>query len=197
MNMSSFFGVIWYMRYEEKNKKGRTINSFIFEMFSFLLSAFIVFIFIFTFAFRLVTVDGSSMNNTLLNEDRLIVSELFSEPKCGDIIVANAEKSIGKIIIKRVIATEGQMLKIDYDNNQITVDGVIIDEPYLSVTTTKPTDYWEIPSVIPKGYVFVMGDNRPGSLDSRDSRVQLIPVEDIVGKAEFIVFPPNRITYLY
>lgn len=182
------------MRYKIKNN---LVYFNVFYIFYYLLCAFIVFVLIFTFMFRIVTVTGSSMKGTLLNGDKLIVSALFSEPKCGDIIIANEEEEIGKIIVKRVIATEGQTIKIDYENNQVVVDNIIIDEPYLSVKTTKPTDYWEIPNVIPKGYVFVMGDNRPNSLDSRDSRLQLIALEDIVGKAEFIVSPINRITYLY
>lgn len=171
--------------------------SFIYEMFGFLLTSFILCLVIFTFLFRVVTVDGRSMNDKLLDGDKLIVCELYSKPQCGDIIIANAKDSINKIIVKRVIATEGQTLKIDYNNNQVIVDGIIIDEPYLSVETTRPSDYWEIPYVIPEGYVFVMGDNRPDSLDSRDARLQLVSTDDIVGKAEFIVFPPNRITYLY
>lgn len=185
------------MRYSNEDKNKNSVRSYIYEIFGFLLCSFIICMLIFTFVFHVVTVDGSSMNDKLLNGDKLIVSELFSKPQCNDIIIANAKDSIGKIIVKRVIATEGQTLKIDYDNNQVIVDGIVIEEPYLSKETTKPTDYWEIPSVIPEGYVFVMGDNRPYSLDSRDSRVQLIPVEEIVGKAEFIVYPPNRFTYLY
>ena len=158
--------------------------------------ALITFIVIFTFVFRIATVDGSSMKNTLYDKDKIIVTELYSKPETGDIVVVNSAEALGKIIVKRVIATEGQTLEIDYDNNQVIVDGIIYDEPYISTITNEPTDYWKIPSVIPKGYVFVMGDNRAFSLDSRDARLQLVSVNDIVGKADFIVFPFDRIQFL-
>lgn len=161
-----------------------------------LLAALIVFVLIFTFAFRLVTVDGSSMKETLINGDKLVVGELFQKPEPNDIVVANCNDSLGKVIIKRVIATEGQTLKIDYENEKIVVDGVVIEEPYISSKTNEPTDYWEIPKVVPEGYVFVMGDNRSYSLDSRDNRVQMIPVNNIVGKAELVVFPFDRVKFL-
>ena len=158
--------------------------------------ALITFIMIFTFVFRVATVDGSSMENTLYDKDKIIVTELYSKPEAGDIVVANSAETLGKIIVKRVIATEGQTLKIDYDKNQVIVDGIVYDEPYISTTTNEPTDYWNIPNVIPEGYVFVMGDNRSFSLDSRDARLQLVSVNDIVGKADFIVFPFDRVQFL-
>lgn len=175
-----------------KNSAITTLFSIV-KMFILALVAFVV---LFSFVFRLATVDGSSMKNTLYNGDKIVVSELYSKPESGDIIVANSTDSLGKIIVKRVIATEGQTLKIDYDNNQVIVDGIIYDEPYISSITNEPTDYWTIPTVIPEGYVFVMGDNRAFSLDSRDNRLQLVSVNDIVGKAEFIIFPLNRIQFL-
>ena len=78
----------------------------------------------------------------------------------------------------------------------MVVDGLVYDEPYISTTTNEPTDYWNIPNVIPEGYVFVMGDNRSFSLDSRDARLQLVSVNDIVGIADFIVFPFDRVQFL-
>ncbi len=176
--------------------KNSAITAF-YSMVKMFILALIAFVFMFCFLFRVATVDGNSMKNTLYNDDKIIVSELYSKPKTGDIIVANSAETLGKIIVKRVIATEGQTLKIDYENNQVIVDGIIYDEPYISTVTNEPTDYWSIPSVIPKGYVFVMGDNRSFSLDSRDKRLQLVSEKDIVGKAELIVFPFNRIQYLY
>ncbi|MDD5796717.1 MAG: signal peptidase I [Oscillospiraceae bacterium] len=170
---------------------------YIYGIFQMLLYALIAFAIIFCFFFRLVTVDGNSMTDTLLNGDKLIVSELFTKPKCGDIIVANSNDTLGKIIVKRVIASEGQSLKIDYDKNEVAVDGVILDEAYTSSKTSKPTDYWKIPYIVPEGYVFVMGDNRAYSLDSRDNRLQLVAIDDIVGKAEFIISPFDRVKYLY
>lgn len=158
--------------------------------------ALITFIMIFTFVFRVATVDGNSMKNTLFDKDKIIVSDLYKKPETGDIVVVNSTDTLGKIIVKRVIATKGQTLRIDYDNNQVIVDGIVYDEPYISTVTNEPTDYWQIPSIIPEGYVFVMGDNRSFSLDSRDDRLQLVPEKDIVGKAEFIIYPFNRAQFL-
>lgn len=162
-----------------------------------LLFSLVIISIIFSFVVRLVNVDGVSMNTTLLNGDKVVVSEMFSAYKCGDIIVADCTDTLGKAVVKRVIAAEGQSLSIDYEGGEIAVDGVVLDEPYISSPTDIPTDPWNIPSVIPEGFVFVMGDNRTDSLDSRDNRMQLIPISSIVGKAEFVIFPFNRIKYLY
>lgn len=152
------------------------------------------------FAFRIVNVDGHSMDHTLHNHDKLLVTDLFTAPQPGDIIVADCtgpDKPIQKILVKRVIAVGGQTLRIDYEKQQIAVDGVILKEPYVSSATVPPAEAWDIPQVIPQGYVFVMGDNRSNSTDSRSARVQLIPVTDIIGKVQMILFPFENFTYLY
>ena len=95
-------------------------------------------------------------------------------------------------IIKRVIATEGQTLKIDFNTGDVYVDGVLLDEPYIKTPTTD-NEGGEIPEVIPEGYVFVMGDNRGNSLDSRSEQIGLIDKRNIIGKAQYIVFPFDRI----
>lgn len=102
-----------------------------------------------------------------------------------------------KIIIKRVIATEGQTIKIDYDNNKVIVDGIVLDEEYVASDTIRPTVGWNIPDTIPEGYVFVMGDNRSVSLDSRSGSIQLIPKTMILGKAQFVIYPFDHFKYLY
>ena len=153
-----------------------------------------------TFVFRLVTIDGSSMENTLYgnenNADKAILTTFNYKPHNGDIVAISHGGNLNETIIKRVIATEGQTLKIDYEKAQVIVDGVILDEPYIKDPTTQPAN-WDVPEVIPEGYVFVMGDNREVSLDSRNSRVGLIPVDDIIGKAQIVIAPFNRIQYLY
>ena len=117
--------------------------------------------------------------------------------KCGDIVAINAENQIEKRIIKRVIAVEGQTLVVDYSKNAVYVDGIKIDEPYVSSLTREPSNPLQIPYVIPEGYVFVMGDNRIISLDSRDKSIGLVSVDDVIGKAQFIFFPLDRFKYLY
>ncbi|MDY2856686.1 MAG: signal peptidase I, partial [Oscillospiraceae bacterium] len=95
----------------------------------------------------------------------------------------------------RVIATEGESLSIDFKTGTVTVNNVVIDEPYIKDLTTKQGDA-EIPSVIPKGMVFVMGDNRNHSTDSRFTAVGLIDEKDIIGAAPFVIFPFDRIKAL-
>lgn len=149
-----------------------------------------------SFVLRPVNVDGDSMNSTLLNNDKVIVSNLMYKPTNGDIVVVAHGGNLQKTIIKRVIATEGQSLKIDYDRGEVYVDGVLIEEKYIKGITSKPLSPLDVPAIIPKGKVFVMGDNRENSLDSRSKEVGLIPSNDILGKAEAIVYSFNRISFL-
>lgn len=160
-----------------------------------LLTAAVVVVIMLTFLFRMIDVDGNSMNNTLYNSDKVIVTNLFYTPKDGDIVVISHAQNYQKPIIKRVIATEGQTLDIDFETGEVVVDGIVLQEDYISSDTVKGTA--EIPSVIPKGKVFVMGDNRSVSLDSRYEDIGLINVTDIIGEAQFVVFPFNHFGFLY
>ena len=144
-----------------------------------------------TFILRQVSVKGPSMNDTLTSGDRLLVYSLLYDPQPGDIVVVTHGADHDEPIIKRVIAVGGQRLSIDYDTGEVRVDGVLLDEPYIKGTTGPEQFLMKIPEVIPEGYVFVMGDNRENSLDSRSTKIGLIPVENIIGKAVFRVFPFN------
>lgn len=157
--------------------------------------AIAVVIIILTFVFRIIDVDGTSMQDTLLNADKVVVSELFYTPQDGDIVVISHGAEYNKPIIKRVIATEGQTLDIDFNTGQVVVDGVVLQENYIKGKTIKGNA--EIPSVVPEGKIFVMGDNRSASLDSRYTDIGLIDMGDIIGKAQFVVFPFTRFGYLY
>ncbi|MDD6644467.1 MAG: signal peptidase I [Oscillospiraceae bacterium] len=157
--------------------------------------AVVVIIILLTFFFRIVNVDGRSMMNTLLDGDKVIVTNFMYEPKNNDIVVISHAEEYDKPIIKRVIATEGQTLKIDFQNERVYVDGTLIDEPYVSSELKEGNT--EIPEVIPEGKVFVMGDNRLDSLDSRYSEIGLIDTDNIIGKAQFVALPITRIQYLY
>ncbi len=174
-----------------------SISSFIFEWANAFMVALVVVVLLLTFVWRQVTVSGTSMTDTLNDGDRLIISSFMYKPQYGDIVVVSHGQNYSEPIIKRVIATEGQSLSINYDTEEVSVDGVILDEPYIKGKTIKLRNPLEIPDKIPEGYVFVMGDNRDGSLDSRSTEIGLIPVENIIGKAELRIYPFNKFGSVY
>lgn len=156
-----------------------------------------VILLIFTFVIRPTVVEGPSMEDTLIEKDYLLVSNAGYSPKQGDIIVAHnvGLRFYKDPIIKRVIATAGQVVDIDFDTWTVTVDGVVLDEPYRKLTSdASRTSDWEYPITIPEGYVFVMGDNRNHSADSRSKDVGLIDERCIIGKAVVRILPFDRIT---
>lgn len=181
----------------EEESEEFSITSFIFEWANALMVAVIAVVLLLTFAFRQVTVSGSSMTDTLSSGDRLIISNFMYTPQYGDIVVISHGENYNEPIIKRVIATEGQALSINYDTGDVSVDGVILNEPYIKGTTVKLKHSLDIPDRIPEGYVFVMGDNREGSLDSRSTDIGLIPVENIIGKAEIRIYPTDAFGSVY
>lgn len=148
------------------------------------------------FLLRMVDVDGPSMMDTLQNQDKVIVTSLLYQPQPGDIIAISHGENIDKPLIKRVIAVEGQKIEINAQTGDVTVDGVLLDEPYIKDRTLGGIN-WDFPSVVPEGKVFVMGDNRLISKDSRDSDVGLIHMSDIIGKAQAVIFPFDHVKYLY
>jgi len=155
------------------------------------ISWLIAIVLIFLLLFRIVIVSGPSMNNTLWDGDYLLLlsNVFYGEPKQGDIIVA-AKNSFhsGEPIIKRVIATEGQKVDIDFDAGIVYVDGIALEEKY----TRTPTNLAEgtaFPLVVEAGCVFVMGDNRNDSKDSRSPEIGQIDCREILGKVIFLVFP--------
>ena len=146
---------------------------------------------VFVFLFRIVVVSGSSMYSTLWNGDWLLVTgSVFSkEPQVGDIVVASKESfNFGEPIIKRVIATEGQTVDIDFEAGIVYVDGVALQEDY-TYTPTNVEEGIVFPITIAEGCIFVMGDNRNGSRDSRDPSIGMIDTRELLGKAVFLLFP--------
>lgn len=146
---------------------------------------------IFLLIFRIVIVSGSSMYSTLWNGDWLLVSSsvFYKEPKHGDIIVASKDSfNDGEPIIKRVIATEGQTVDIDFETGIVYVDGVALEEDY-TYTPTNVEEGIVFPIQIADGCIFVMGDNRNGSKDSRHPEIGMIDTREVLGKAFFLLFP--------
>ncbi len=172
---------------EQLKLNNNAVSSNLYDWVNSIIVAVIAVVILLTFFFRLIDVDGTSMEPTLINTDKVIVSELFYTPDNGDVVVISHGEEYDKPLIKRVIATEGQSVRIDFDNNAVYVDGVLIDEPYIQGNTIRGDA--EIPEVVPQGKVFVLGDNRPVSLDSRYHEVGLIDVDSIIGKAQFVIIP--------
>ena len=172
---------------EQKKKK----SSEALDWLQCIVSALVVAILVFTFVARTTSVVGSSMVPTLEEGDLLVISRLFYQPKYGDIVVLRKESFMSDPIVKRVIATEGQTIDIDFQEGVVYVDGVALDEPYINSLTTEPEDFTE-PVTVPEGHVFVMGDNRNRSTDSRSSMVGCVDTRYILGKALFRFAPLNK-----
>ena len=145
---------------------------------------------------RLTRVDGDSMNNTLQDGEIMLIWSLGYTPKQGDIVVLNKTPVLltgwtePRAIVKRVIATGGQTVDIDYMAGLVYVDGQPLDEPYLPEEMYLPgptmqQTHWEVP----EGSIFVMGDNRNGSTDSRDDQLGAIDTGYVLGKAVFALWP--------
>ena len=149
-----------------------------------ILVAFLIF-------FRVVVVSGPSMQNTLVDGDYLLLigKPFYTEPAQGDIIVAAKDSyGGGTPIVKRIIATEGQVVDIDFETGAVMVDGKILDEPYIK-NLTKLSEGLVFPLKVEEGCVFVMGDNRMNSKDSRDPVIGLIDTREILGKAVILFLP--------
>ena len=141
--------------------------------------------------FRVVVVSGSSMLPTLVSGDRLLLlsTPLYHTPSYGDIIVASKDSfEDGEPIIKRVIAVEGQTVDIDFSTGTVYVDGVALNEPYINNLTTLREGV-NFPLVVEDGCVFVLGDNRGRSQDSRSPQIGQIDKREILGKAFFLFLP--------
>jgi signal peptidase I len=153
----------------------------------------IVFIVVlFTFLVRIIGVDGESMEPTLHNNDKIVITNLFYSPKQGDVIVLRKKSFLEEPIVKRVIATEGQTVNIDFISHKVWVDGVLLDEPYIKAPIAKAGDV-VFPVTVPKGFIFVLGDNRNNSADSRLTRVGMIDMRYVLGHVIYRVFPFDNI----
>lgn len=155
-----------------------------------LVSALLAVVLIFTFVARLMGVQGPSMIPTLQDGDRLLVlnSHLCGEYQVGDIVIASKASFDDDPIVKRVIATEGQTVDIDFALGRVYVDGVLLEEDYINDLTYRE-EGTSFPLTVPEGEVFLMGDNRNHSNDSRDSRLGTVDTRELIGKAVLLVFP--------
>lgn len=153
----------------------------VYDFASMAITAVLIVCIIFTFLFKISTVSGRSMENTLYNGDQLLISAIPHDIDTGDIVVVSQPNGYDKVLIKRVIAVGGQTIELDGKNRCVIVDGKVIDEPYIK----ESMDFMFFGTkkyVIPEGKLFLMGDNRNNSADSRDVRVGLVDEKYVIGK---------------
>lgn len=195
------------MREYIRFSKNTDIHLIISELFNLLETVAVLLfciILLYTYVLDHAQVQGSSMVPTLEDGDKLLMSRIYSEPEYGDVVIIDAQEAtlfqedgtlytsagLGKIIVKRVIAVGGQTVGIDFDAGIVYVDDMPLTEEYAAMPTTTPHGgAFDYPITIPEGYVFVLGDNRDISKDSRYSDVGLVRESDIMGKVLLRVAP--------
>lgn len=173
-----------------ENERIETMETTIYEWARCLIAAVVSVVLLFTFCVRLIGVSGGSMQNTFYTGDRLVVlNSMFCDFKPGDVVVADAYNAIlNDTIVKRIIAVEGQTIDIDFFTGTVYVDGVALDEPY----TKEPTftaEGTQFPLTLGEDEVFLMGDNRNASTDSRSFTLGPVKEGYLQGKAVFLLFP--------
>ena len=172
---------------ERKTVRGRDL----YEWIQSLVGSVLVVVAIFTFGIRMLGVDGHSMLNTLQHGDRLMVVNpiFYHDYKYGDIVILRKTGVFdNEPIVKRAIATGGQTVDIDFSEGVVYVDGEALEEDYIR-EPTYTAEGTEFPLTVPEGSIFVMGDNRNGSSDSRDYRLGTVDTRYVIGKAAFLLFP--------
>lgn len=175
-------------RAEPKEKKNGRQE--VYEWVQALVFSVLAVVVVFTFGVRLIGVDGHSMVPTLQDGDRLLVlnAMLCGGYEPGDIVVLRKESFLPTPIVKRVVAVEGQVVDIDFTSGTVFVDGKPLQEDYISERTFT-AEGTAFPLTVPKGSVFVLGDNRNNSTDSRDARLGTVDERYIIGRAVYLAFP--------
>ncbi len=169
----------------------RERNTSILEWFDALLFALTIVLIVLLFFVRTVNVDGSSMLPTLQDGEQLLARSILYTPKRGDVVVIDGYTGFGKPLVKRVIAVGGDTVNIDFEEGNVYVNDVLLDEPYISERTHRAFDV-TFPLEVPQGKLFLMGDNRPYSKDSRHSDIGLIDERDLLGEVIFRILPVDR-----
>ena len=165
----------------------------LYEWIQSLMVALVICITLFIFVIRVIDVSGSSMFPTLHNGDKMLVSDLFYKPKAGDVVVFKSDTyDPNKALVKRIIATEGREINIDFTTGTVYIDGEAIEEDYIAELTRNKLDFIG-PKTVPDGCVFVMGDNRNKSTDSRKSEIGMVDERTILGRVYCVIFPLDEL----
>ena len=170
---------------DSKNPSGAKSRAEVYDWIQCIIFALVFCVLLFVFAVRMVNVVGHSMVPTLEQSDKVVISNLFYHPKQGDVVVLRKQTLMEEPIVKRIIATEGQTVDIDFD-------GKALDEPYVN-EPVHDRENFEGKITVPEGCVFVMGDNRNASTDSRDARLGCVDTRYIMGRVYFTLFPVKNI----
>ncbi|MCL2856855.1 MAG: signal peptidase I [Oscillospiraceae bacterium] len=178
--------------YQPKETTGRAAAREICDWVEAAMMAVVCVVLLFAFVARISDVDGISMLPTLEDQDRLVITRMGMGPSHGDIVVVTLPGRYSEPLVKRVIATEGQTIDINFETGQVLVDGRELHEPYIADRTLLSYDM-TFPQIVPDGHMFMLGDNRNNSWDSRDSRIGMVDNRHILGRAVFRVFPYRSI----
>lgn len=180
----------------EEQKQKKDSGKDLYEWVQALVCSVLAVVVVFTFLIRLIGVDGYSMLPTLQDGDRLLVlnSMFYHDYQNGDVVVLRKASFLEEPIVKRVIAGPGQTVDIDFDAGVVYVDGLPLREDYVNDLTFLE-EGTEFPLTVPENSIFVMGDNRNHSNDSRDSRLGTVDERYVIGRAVFLAFPgPDAVT---
>lgn len=163
----------------------------LFEWYDALVFALAAIVLIFLLFVRVITVSGHSMEPTLYGGEHVLVQSMLYEPRRGDVVVVDGYSAYGAPLVKRIIGLAGDVIDIDFSTGTVTRNGEVLEEAYISAPTTLQLDV-EFPVTVPAGRVFVLGDNRPGSKDSRSSEIGFPDERDLLGKVLWRITPLNK-----
>lgn len=163
-------------------------DGLIYDVVSIFTTALVIIAMLFTFVIRFVGVDGSSMEPTLSDGDWLVVSAINNNIQVGDIVISTQPNSFNEPLVKRVIAKGGQTVDINFESGDVIVDGKKLDEPYIKELTLT-SEGVSFPLTVPEGTLFLMGDNRNGSTDSRSDLVGCVDERYVLGVVRFRLTP--------
>ena len=181
---------------ELASERSLRIKEEIYDWLGCVVSALLFCVLMFVFFVRIIGVEGYSMQPTLHDDDKVVVSNLFYTPTPGDIVVFRKASFRYEPLVKRIIATEGQTVDINAETGEVIIDGKVLEEEYIADLTGARTAFYG-PQTVPPGQLFVMGDNRNNSTDSRSNSVGFVDARYIMGKVYCILLPPSNFRALY